>query len=262
MKGSRSTKRRTKRHGYLYKEPFGHFIWGETIGEMWLTLVQTILKYKRLSLDEGRERADLQNVRVRSNSQVVPDYFIQKYGNKKNLDSLLKLTFGKEKMFDFDIIPSFPPGADSYYKRIVDGKMIDFVVSRLSLFPESKKAVIVFPNNNDYKAVLAAPKDDYLPCIVSAQFRLVDFVENEDHRKPINGYILKTIFSARSIDAFQKSYGNFWAIAKLSKIVADALSKNLKTKIEVGPLDGLITDAHIYKECIQGARKTVEKWQN
>jgi len=247
----------------MYKliKPFGHHVWGESIGSMWLSLVKAILDKNKISFDEGRKRIDLQNVRVRSDTQIVPDKLIQKYGNRKNLDSLLKFTFGQKKMYDFDIIPSFPPGSDSYYKRIVDGKMIDFVVRRLSMFPESKKAVIVFPNVNDYKAVLSAPQSDYLPCIISIQFRLVDFIENQNKRNHIKGYILNTIFSARSIDAFQKSYGNFWAIAKLSKLVAEVLSKNLKTKIKVGPLDGLITDAHIYQECLPDALKTIKKWQ-
>ena len=78
----------------------------------------------------------------------------------------------------------------------------------------------------------------------------------------LKGYILKTIFFARSIDAFQKSYCNLCAIARLSEIISKALSKNLKTDITIGPLDGLITDAHIYKECIPDAKRMVQKWQN
>jgi len=229
---------------------------------MWLSLVKAILDHNMVSFDEKRERIDLQNIRVRSNTQIIPDNLIQKYGNSENLNSLLKLTFCEEKMIDTDIVPSFPPGADSYYKRIIDSKMIDFVIRRLSMFPESKKAVMVFPNSNDYKAVLAFPKDDYFPCIISIQFRLVDFVENKHERKHLNGYILNTIFMARSIDAFQKSYGNFWAIAKLSEIIANMLFEKLKVKIKVGPLDGFITDAHIYKECLQDAKKIIKRWQD
>lgn len=249
-------------YNYLYQEPFGHHVWGKTLGSMWLSLVKAILDHNMVSFDENRERIDLQNVRIESDTQIVPDELIQRYGNSENLDLLLKLTFHEEKMVDTDIVPSFPPGADSYYKRIVDAKMIDFVVRRLSMFPESKKAVMVFPNKNDYKAVLASPKDDYLPCIVSIQFRLVDFIEKKDKRRPIDGYILNTVFMARSIDAFQKSYGNFWAMARLSEIVANALHQKIKAKITIGPLNGLITDAHIYKECLQDARKVIKKWQN
>lgn len=245
----------------VHQEPFGHQIWGKTLGDMWLGLVKAILDYNLVSFDEGRKRIDLQNVRVKSNTQIIPDLLIQKYGNEENLKLLLGLTFSRKKMVDSDIIPSFSPGARSYYQRIVDGKMLDFVVKRLSMFPESKKAVMVFPDNNDYKAVLAFPKDDYLPCIVSVQFRLVDFVENKNIRTPINGYILKTIFMARSLDAFQKAHGNFWAIAKLSKIVADSLSRKLGVKITVGSLDGFITDAHIYEECFQDAKKIIKQWQ-
>lgn len=257
-----SKKQKSSGYHYSYQEPFGHQVWGQTLGTTWLGLVKAILDHNLVSFDEDRERIDLQNVRVRSNTQIIPDKLIQKYGNKKNLDLLLKLTFRREKMVDTDVVPSFPPGANSYYKRIIDGRMIDFVIGRLSMFPESKKAVMVFPNNNDYRTISAFPKNDYLPCIVSIQFRLVDFVENKNKRKSIDGYILNTIFTARSIDAFQKSYGNFCAIAELSKIIAKALSKKLKVKITVGPLDGLITDAHIYKECLRDAKNIIKKWQN
>lgn len=245
-----------------YQTPFGHNIFADSLGNAWLGLVDTILNQNTESLDEGRKRLDIQNVRIRSNTQIVPDKVILKYANRKNLDLLFNLTFKELKMVDTDIVPSFPPGADSYYKRIVDGNMINFVIKRLTTFPESKKAVMVFPNTNDYKAVLAAPKDDYLPCIVSIQFRLVDFEENETSRTPIEGYILKTIFTARSIDAFQKACGNFWAIAQLSQTVAEALEENLKTKVQIGPMDGLITDAHIYNECVNEAKTVIEKWKN
>ncbi|MEA3378882.1 MAG: thymidylate synthase [Nanoarchaeota archaeon] len=130
--------------------------------------------------------------------------------------------------------------------------MIDFVVKRLSMFPESKKAVIVFPNNKDYQAVLAAPKDDYLPCIVSVQFRLLN------HGK---GFIMNTIFHARSIDAFQKSHGNITAIALLSEEVAKRLEKNLGKPVKVGPLNGMITDAHIYDETIEEAKKVLKAFK-
>lgn len=253
--------RKNKEYNYLYQEPFGHHVWSKTIGGVWLSLVKAILDCNRVSFDEGRERIDLQNVRIKSDTQILPDKDILKYGEKDNLNHLLQLTFEQKEMFDFDIVPNFSPGADSYYKRITDARMIDFVIRRLSAFPESKKAVMVFPNKNDYQAVLSAPKDDYFPCIINVQFRLVDFIENGCERKPINGYILNTTFSARSIDAFQKSYGNFWAIAQLSGIVAAELSKNLKKKISVGPLDGLITDAHIYKECLVEAKNVIRKWQ-
>ncbi len=249
-------------YNYLYQEPFGHHVWGQTLGDTWLILVKAILDHGALSFDENRKRIDLQNVRVKSNTQIIPDNLIRKYGDSNNLNLLLELTFNKTKMLDFDVVPSFSPGADSYYKRIMDGQMIDFVVRRLSVFPESKKAVMVFPNNDDYRSVLNSPKDDYLPCIVSIQFRLVDFVEDNNQRNVFDGYILNTIFMARSIDAFQKAYANFWAIARLSRIVANKVSKNLGVEVKVGPMDGLITDAHIYEECFKNAKRTIKKWQN
>lgn len=238
----------------MYKiiDPFGINVYGKTLGDAWLSLVQAVLDGGEICSDEGRLRVAIRNVRVRAESQRLPDKLIKKFGNKENLQHILDLTFNNEDMFDVDIIPSFTPREKkSYCYRIKEGRMIDFVVARLSEIPESKKAVIVFPTWGDYKAVLESPRDDYLPCLVSIQFRM----------QPVkDGWILDTIFNARSIDAFQKSYANLWAIAKLSEIVAKKISENRKEKITIGSLDGVIVDAHIYKETFDLARITINNW--
>jgi len=82
---------------------------------------------------------------------------IEKYGNKKNVNEIISLTFDKEIMHDFDIVPSFSPGSQSYYARIKDWKMLDFVVSRLAEIPESKKAIMSFVRKEDYERVLDKP---------------------------------------------------------------------------------------------------------
>lgn len=232
---------------YVNLEPFGHNIYGETIGSAWLSLVEAICKNGTITEDEGRNRLSLQNIRVKSATQVFPDSYLEKYGNKKNIEEIIHLTFDKEVMHDFDVVPSFSPGSKSYYQRIKDWKMIDFVIERLSTIPESKKAIMSFIRNEDYERVLAKPKDDYLPCITTIQFRLIEINDEK-------GYHMNTIFNARSIDAFQKANGNFAAIALLSKEIAEQLTGKLKKPVWVGTLDGFLADAHIYDETINEAK--------
>ncbi len=239
---------------YIKVEPFGYLVYGEIIGSTWLSLVELLLKNGQITEDEGRERLCLQNIRVRSATQTFPDPLIKKYGNESNINDILSLTFEKDVMHDFDVVPSFSPGSKSYYARIKDWKMIDFVVKRLSEIPESKKAIISFIRKEDYEQVLGAPKDDYLPCITTIQFRLIKINNNR-------GYHMNTIFNARSIDAFQKSGGNFAAMAVLSKEVAKKLEKRLKTTIWCGALDGIIADAHIYNETINDAQKIIDMYK-
>ena len=229
--------------------PFGEHVFGENLGEIWLSLVRAILQEGTYSEDEGRKRIALQEVVLKSHSQDIPDQLILKYGKKKNLDNLLKLTFDEGTMFDFDVNPSFPKGAKSYHQRIVDGKMLEFVVKRLTKYPESKKAVIVFPTYQDYKAVLDAPDADYLPCLVSVQFRIV--VKN-------GKYVMNTISNFRSIDAHQKAYANFWAVAKMTEMVCEELEKNLNRSVTSGSFTAMISDAHIYEETETDARRLVE----
>ena len=156
-------------------------------------------------------------------------------------------------MYDFDVNPSFSKGSKSYYARLEEGKMMDYVVERLSLIPESKKAVISFIHWDDYSAVLANPKNDYLPCITTIQFRLI---ENDN-----DGFKMNTIFTARSMDIFQKGVGNLIAIATMSEKIAERLEKNLNKKIEIRSLDGMITDAHIYTENIYDAQELLKKYK-
>lgn len=237
---------------YLKTEPFGYLIFGETIGSTWLSLVEIIIKNGKLDDDEGRQRLCLQNIHLKALNQQFPDYLISKYGNKKNIDDIIHLTFDNEIMYDFDVVPSFSPGSKSYYARIKDWDMFNFVVKRLSEIPESKKAVMSFIRKEDYERTLDRPRDDYLPCITSIQFRLVKHDE---------GWKINTIFNARSIDAFQKAGGNLSAIVILSKKVAVELENNLKVPVVLGELDGMITDAHIYQENIEEAKKIIKDYK-
>lgn len=132
--------------------------------------------------------------------------------------------------------------------------MLDFVVSRLTEIPESKKAIMSFIRKEDYERVLDKPRDDYLPCITTIQFRLIKM----DNQK---GYHMNTLFNARSIDAYQKAAGNFVAISMLSAKAAKRLSENLKTPIWLGSLDGIITDAHIYGETEEEARRMIKNYK-
>ena len=239
---------------YVKLDPFGYMVFGETIGSTWLSLVDIITRYGELDNDEGRKRLCPQNIRIRSLTQQTPDVLIDRYGNKKNVDAIINLTFNKEIMYDFDVVPSFSPGSQSYYARIKNWNMLDFVVKRLSEIPESKKAIMSFVREEDYKRTLDKPKDDYLPCITTIQFRLLK-INNKQ------GWHMNTIFNARSIDAYQKANGNLAAIAMLSKNIAEELKKNLKVPIWVGSLDGIIADAHIYQETADEAKNTIKEYK-
>ena len=239
---------------YIKIDLFGYLVYGEIIGSTWLGLVDAVLKNGIETSDEGRKRLCLQNIRVKSGTQIFPDSLMEKYGNKKNIDDIIHLTFDDEIMYDFDVIPSFTPGSQSYYARIKNWKMLDFVVERLTEIPESKKATMSFIRKEDYERTLERPRDDYLPCITTIQFRLIK-IENG------KGYHLNTLFNARSIDAYQKAAGNFAAISLLSKEVAKELQNRLRIPIWIGSLDGMITDAHIYQETIKDAQEIIKLYK-
>jgi|LAHU01.1.fsa_nt_gb thymidylate synthase len=233
---------------------FGYLVHGELIGSTWLSLIESILEEGQLTIDEGRRRYSLQNVRIKCGTSSPNDPLIEKYANKENIAEILKLTFKDENMYDIDITPSFSPGSKSYYARIKDWQMIDFVVKRLTEIPESKKAIMSFIRNEDYQKVLENPKDDYLPCITTIQYRLLKI----DNKK---GYHMNIIFNARSIDAYQKSVGNLIAIAMLGKKISRKLESNLGVPVWLGSIDGMITDAHIYENTLNEAKELISSYK-
>ncbi len=235
---------------YINDPNFGIQIHNSSIGAAWLDMTAAILQHGTVSYDEDRKRLAVQNIRLKVIKQVSEDPLFEKYADTQNIEHMKELVFNKAEMFDFDVVPSFSPGAKSYYQRIVEGKMFDFVIKRLSLIPESKKAIMIFPTYEDYTQVLNNQRDDYLPCLIAYQTRLL---EKENY------YIQNNVFFMRSWDAFQKAPGNLTTMVMLSEKIAKKLTKILGKEIRLGCLDGLITDAHIYEETLGNARKTIEE---
>lgn len=223
----------------------GFSVYGDTLGELWQNMVETILKNGNYEMDENRGRFALRNLRFSAGVADPNDEIITKYGDPKKLDAMKKVFFEADTMFDFDITPSFRSGAKSYKKRLEEGKMIKFVVERLTKIPESKKAVMVFPTYEDYDAVLNSPWNDYLPCITAIQFIISKRMKKE---------YLDLILFMRSWDGFQKGAGDLTVVSMLGDIVRKKLEEKLKTKISTGRLDGFVTDIHIYENTYEAAQ--------
>lgn len=223
-----------------------------TIGHAWITLIEAVLRDGRVTKDEGRVRRSTNHAHLHIDRQRWPDSILQQFSPTKNMELMVDFTFRRRQLYDIDVVKSFTNRAKSYYQRIVEGKMLDFVVSRLARIPESKKAIMVFPTYADYQAVLKHPQNDYLPCIVAIQFRL----HGRGRTK-----ILDTIFFSRSMDVFQKGHGNLASMVLLSQLLAQALRRRKGWQIRLGRLEGLITDAHIYQESWTEAWKAVRQYR-
>ena len=234
-------------------ENVGYSVYGETLGELWLDMVETILKNGQFELDENRGRFAVRNLRFTAGVANPDDELIKKYGDKAKIDAMKAVVFGSDTMKDFDITPSFRNGAKSYKKRLEEGKMMEFVIERLAKIPESKKAVMVFPTYEDYIAVLNIPWNDYLPCITALQFRV--------NQRLGKNYLELTLFM-RSWDGFQKGAGDLTVVSMLGSKVRKALEKKLSIKIETGRLDGLVTDVHIYENTYEAAQSVHFAYKN
>ncbi len=231
----------------------GFAVYGETIGELWLELIEAVLENGVYELDENRGRFTVKNLRFSAGNINPQDVLIDKYGDKKKIETMKKIFFESDVMEDFDITPSFRIGAKSYKKRLEEGRMQEFVIKRLSKIPESKKAVMVFPTYEDYISVLNSPWDDYLPCITALQFRI------SKRKKEL--FLDLTLFM-RSWDCFQKGAGDLTVICMLAEQIKSELEKNLNTTIGYGRLDGLVTDVHIYENTLDNAQRIFFAYKN
>ena len=70
---------------YIKIEPFGYAVYGELIGSTWLSLVEVVIKNGQITIDEGRKRYSLQNIRIRSATSSKTDPLIIKYANQQNI---------------------------------------------------------------------------------------------------------------------------------------------------------------------------------
>jgi hypothetical protein len=122
----------------------GYCVYGDTLGELWLDMVETILKNGIFELDENRGRFAVRNLRFAAGSTDPNDKLIEKYGDKSKIDAMKRVVFESDTVEDFDITPSFRNGAKSYKKRLEEGHMVEFVVERLAKIPESKKRLWCF----------------------------------------------------------------------------------------------------------------------
>jgi thymidylate synthase len=226
----------------------GYAVYGRTLGETWLQMVETVLKNGTFELDENRGRFAVRNLRFASESTDVNDTLIEKYGDKSKIDAMKRVVFESDVMTDFDITPSFRTGAKSYKKRLEEGNMVEFVVNRLAKIPESKKAVMVFPTYEDYEAVTNSPWNDYLPCIVALQFRVA--------KRQGRHYLDLTLFM-RSWDGFQKGAGDLIVVSMIGDIVRKQLEERLSISLTPGRIDGFVTDIHVYENTYENAQQVV-----
>ena len=229
-------------------ENIGYAVYGRTLGETWLQMVETVLKNGNFELDENRGRFAVRNLRFASETTDVEDALIERFGDKSKIEAMKRVVFESDEMVDFDITPSFRNGAKSYKKRLEEGGMVEFVVRRLAKIPESKKAVMVFPTYEDYEAVTTSPWNDYLPCIVALQFRVA--------RRRGSTFLDLTLFM-RSWDGFQKGAGDLIVTSMLGDVVRRQLEEKLGIKIAPGRLDGLVTDVHIYENTYEAAQQVI-----
>lgn len=240
----------------IFDKNLGYSVYGENIWIAWIQWIKCILENWENEADEKRNRLSLQNFRLKSLTMNSNDSIFEKYWNKKNIEIMKNLVFNDDLMIDCDITPSFTCKTKSYKVRIFEKDLLNYIVERLKLIPESKKAIMVFPDINDYNQVRNNPFNDYFPCITSIQFRL----------RPIKNRIqkLNTIVFMRSWNIDQKWPWDLIIYSILCELICEKLNLENQWNIKIVPweLDVFITDVHIYENTIENAKNTLINFYN
>ena len=255
----------------LHPYNFGCTIEANSLGEAWIGLVETCMKNGNLEYDEHRARFALHGVRmiVKGYANHDNDPIIQKYASQESIATMRKLAFEADTVTDFDITPSFRTGAKSYKKRIEEGNLVDFVVHRLTRIPESKKAVMVFPTYEDYKNVKESPFNDYLPCIVSLQFRLHKIKEGQQilfsdanditHSHPATIFAINKAFEPNEQAVLVHAKINETTETLLPGMYVEARVKIDNTKAMALPTDAIVSNGDEHYIFIQISKNTFKE---
>jgi len=127
----------------------------------------------------------------------------------------------------------------TYHQRLfsynTEGEFIDqmdYIVSKLSESGHSRRAQAITWNPK-----LDIPTDDP-PCLQRVWFRI--------SAGKMGRLLLNMNTHWRSRDAFKAAFMNIFALTDLQKIIAERISKNIKSKVEVGRYVDITDSFHIY----------------
>lgn len=196
-----------------------------TLGECWQKCVRYVLEHGRFHNDEDVAICEVLGLTVEIAHPAPIDSFIEKVGDSKVIDKMLR-------KFSKGIVMEDRPF--TYGQLIYDMNGVDqfeWMLKRLQRKPETKSATIslVTPGMNALN----------LPClsVLDAKIR-----NRELHLQ----------FFFRSQNIFGRQYANFMALANLHKNLASRLDCGM------GTMKGYIASAHIYEYDLIDAKALAE----
>lgn len=196
-----------------------------TLGECWQKCVQCVLEHGRSYNDEDVAICEVLGLAVEIAHPSSVDSFIEKVGDSKVIDKMLR-------KFSKGVIMEDRPFTYGQLIYDMDGvDQFEWLLKRLQQKPETKSATIslLTPGMNALN----------LPClsVLDAKIR-----NRELHLQ----------FFFRSQNIFGRQYANLMALAVLHENLAR------RAGCEIGTMKGYIASAHIYEYDLALAREMVE----
>jgi len=220
-------------------EDAGFIVRGKTVAQVWLMILDTILKFGRVSSThyDSRQREVLDLVSVVE--QEDPDkLYLPEYlpCDAKHLECYFPRVLTNKE---------YPDCSYTYGQRLrsyfgVD--QIQAIISRLVAEPEARSAVASL-----WDPIRDSQVASGSPCINHLWARLVE------------GKLYLTVL-IRSNDMFSGWPENAFALRKLQALICDEVAARLNWSIRLGDLVIISQSAHIYEDCWEAAQEIVDKY--
>jgi len=233
----------------------GYVARGETVGETWLDLLDTILRFGRVKNIPGEDsKIDIVNLMAVVNGKE--DY----------------LSMANPEIFKY--IPDFRGGVERYVEQFTSGKhlegsaysygeellahetengkredQIEYIVGKLSKSQHTGRA---FGSTWNVGRHMKAPEG---PCLVDVQFAAIGETEES--------YKLSLTAHFKTHDMFSAWPANVFGLRELQKLVFQKLQNPYKERglsLELGPLATISASAHFYGGQTENAQKTLKEF--
>ncbi len=186
----------------------------DTIGECWMSCIETIMNHGSIHYDEDVEIKEILGLTVNIAHPEMDDKIINEFGDSTIVQHTL------DKFSKGACMPDRPFTYGAYIYNYSGVNQFEWMVERLQAKRETKSAT--------FSLLTPGSKSANLPCLTTVDAKIRD---NK----------LELQFFFRSQNIFGRQYANLLALVKIQSDIAERCS------VEIGSLRGYIASAHIYE---------------
>ena len=235
-------------------ELVGYQAKGETVEEVWLDILNNILRFGRKKEIPGEDfKVDIPNLTAIINGDenytkmIHPEIFKHIPNFEKGVEHYVKQFTESRHIAEI----AYHYGEEMFSHDTRNGlvNQIDYIVKKLSSNIHSGRA---FASTWNVGRHMEAPEG---PCLVDVQFSAINETENK--------YQLLLTAHFKTHDMFSAWPSNVFGLRELQRLVLSQLEQPFQDKnleLKLGPLETFSGSAHIYQGQVKNAQETIDEF--